>query len=179
VSCKHLAAAAAAAATWCSYASNCILITASICICLTSRAVTSADSSSKPVDAGLSPAAAAADAGKKPEVDGTTKTDSLADDVMLSKAVAQFYTGKQQVSGAAKVFTGYLTLFFTSEATDFLPTIQKLFLFLWADAQNADILLLLVLLFYFLTRGNPLVAQKLQRDVKSLAVDLTLAGHHR
>ena len=100
-----------------SAASICILITASICICLTSGAVTSTSvSSTKPADAGLTPVAGkpGADASAAGRRDGTAKTDSVAaggaDDVTLSKAVSQFYSDKGQDSGAVKVFTSYLPL---------------------------------------------------------------------
>ena len=87
----------------------CIVITASICICLTSRAVTG--SSTKP---GLTAEARKPAGLDASEAAGTSKSDSRAvgDGGVLSKAVDPFCTSKEQDQGAApKVFTGCYCLY--------------------------------------------------------------------
>ena len=91
--------------------------------CLTIRAVRSSETtktlSTTTVDAGLT--TAAIHVGRIPGLDATEPGGSdtaTADDATLSKAVAQFYTGAQKVSGPAKVFhTTCTVILFTPTTT--------------------------------------------------------------
>jgi len=73
----------------------------------------SAISSTRPVDAAAIPVgrASGVDASKSAGTDGDSIAADSTDDVMLSEAVAQFYTGeKQDCSVAMKVFSHYSTV---------------------------------------------------------------------
>ena len=95
-----------------------------------------------PVDAGLTgtaihvPRRRALDASKVGRSDDgplattSAKTDSVAvgaeDDTVLSKAVEQFYTGRQQDSGSVKVFSHYSTSLCYSPLPTCLPASEQL-----------------------------------------------------
>jgi len=75
----------------------------------------SAISSTRPVDAAAAAIpvgrASGVDASKSAGTDGDSIAADSTDDVMLSEAVAQFYTGeKQDCSVAMKVFSHYSTV---------------------------------------------------------------------